>query len=208
MAQRLVLNTAGIKGVLAVGEDPPAAPISAAAPAEPPASPRRRSAQPKAASPALAAIAPAPARSTAAERGDAFYGTGRQVQTSMALNTGQLERLSDLVRATGSSLNAIVVAGLQAGLPAGADAACEAILAERVSRAGGVAPRVPTLIRLPRDLRLRIDELSVAARERVPRSVRADLINAALEQGVPSDPAAVMELVGEHAQRLERAAAA
>jgi hypothetical protein len=144
----------------------------------------------------------------ATERGDAFYGTGRQVQTSMALNTGQLERLSDLVRATGSSLNAIVVAGLQAGLPAGADAACEAILAERVSRAGGVAPRVPTLIRLPRDLRLRIDELSVAARERVPRSVRADLINAALEQGVPSDPAAVMELVGEHAQRLERAAAA
>jgi hypothetical protein len=207
MAQRLVLNTAGIKGVLAVGEDPPAAPISAAAPAEPPALPRRRSAQAKPASPALAAIAPAPAM-PAAERGDAFYGTGRQVQTSMALNTGQLERLSDLVRATGSSLNAIVVAGLQAGLPAGADAACEAILAERVSRAGGVAPRVPTLIRLPRDLRLRIDELSVAARERVPRSVRADLINAALEQGVPSDPAAVIELVGEHAQRLERAAAA
>jgi len=207
MAQRLVLNTAGIKGVLAVGEDPPAAPISAAAPAEPPASPRRRSAQPRPASPALAAIAPAPAM-PAAERGDAFYGTGRQVQTSMALNTGHLERLSDLVRATGSSLNAIVVAGLQAGLPTDADAACEAILAERVSRAGGVAPRVPTLIRLPRDLRLRIDELSVAARERVPRSVRADLINAALEQGVPSDPAAVIELVGEHAQRLERAAAA
>jgi hypothetical protein len=207
MAQRLVLNTAGIKGVLAVGEDPPAAaPVAAAPPAEPLASPRRRSAQAKPASPALAAIAPAPA--AAADRGDAFYGTGRQVQTSMALNTGQLERLSDLVRATGSSLNAIVVAGLQAGLPAGADAACEAILAERVSRAGGVAPRVPTLIRLPRDLRLRIDELSVAARERVPRSVRADLINAALEQGVPSDPAAVIELVGEHAQRLERAAAA
>jgi hypothetical protein len=182
MAQRLVLNTAGIKGVLAVGEDPPIAqPVAAAPPAEPAASPRRRSAQPRPASPALAAI---------------------------ALNAAQLERLSDLVRATGSSLNAIVVAGLQAGLPTGADAACEAILAERVSRAGAVAPRVPTLIRLPRDLRLRIDELSVAARERVPRSVRADLINAALERGVPSDPAAVVELVGEHAQRLERAAAA
>lgn len=52
-------------------------------------------------------------------------------------------------------------------------------------------------------LRARVDELTAGARERLPRSERANLINAALERGMPRDAQAAVELVVDHARRLE-----
>ena len=110
-----------------------------------------------------------------------------------------------------SGSNALAVAALHAGLPAASDEAREAIVDERVRRAGvsgGRGARVERDLRLPEHFRARVDELTAAARGRVPRATRADLINAAIERGVPGDAEHAARLVAEHAQRLERGAAA
>ena len=106
------------------------------------------------------------------------------------------------------SVNALVVAVLQTGLPVHSDAAREAIVDERVRRAGLTAGRVERNPRLPEHLRARIDELVAAARERLPRAARADLVNAALRTALRADAERAAELVAAHARRLERAVAA
>ena len=106
------------------------------------------------------------------------------------------------------SANALAVAALHAGLPGAAEDARAAIVDERVSRAGERAPRIERNLRLPEQLRARIDELTSASRARLPRATRADLVNAALRRGLPGDAERAAHLAADHAQRLERAAAA
>jgi Arc/MetJ-type ribon-helix-helix transcriptional regulator len=106
------------------------------------------------------------------------------------------------------SANALAVAALHAGLPGAAEDARAAIVDERVSRAGQRAPRIERNLRLPEQLRARIDELTSASRARLPRATRADLVNAALRRGLPGDAERAAHLAADHAQRLERAAAA
>jgi predicted transcriptional regulator len=199
MAQRLVLSTAGIKSPLDMGEDEQ--PARSETPASRAASPRqpephsRRSAE---ASPrAEADPGPAP-----------FYGIGRPLQTSIALDDDRASLLDELARAAGVSANVLAVAALQAGLPAEADDARGVIVDERVNRAGVRSARIERNLRLPEHLRARIDELTAAARGQLPRATRADLINAALRRGLPADAQRAAELVADHARRVERAAAA
>jgi hypothetical protein len=137
-----------------------------------------------------------------------FYGGGRRIATSIALNAEHLALLAELSKATGLALNAIAVAAIQSGLPVSSEAAREAIVAERVARAGAREPRREGQLRLPEQLRARTDELTAGARETLPRIERADLINAALERGLPSDAQSASELVATHAQRLELSQAA
>jgi predicted transcriptional regulator len=217
MARRLTLSTVGIDSPLSVGETPPPQP----APDEQP----EQASHAEQAEATKEASAPRPRRRPRSrvssvdatptgvatlprERGDgAFYGTGRPLETAMALNPTHLERLGELSRAASRSINAITVAALQAGLPGSTDAAGEAIVAEQRGRVGALDRRVRTTMRLPDDLRARIDELSVPAL-RLSRGARADLINAALERGLPADPYAAAALVDGHARRLLDARAA
>jgi Arc/MetJ-type ribon-helix-helix transcriptional regulator len=130
------------------------------------------------------------------------------VQTSIAVDADCSQLLEELARAAHVTLNALAVASLQAGLPAQSDAARAAIVDERIRRAGVTAARIERNLRLPEQLRARIDELVAAARERLPRVSRADLVNAALRGGLPANAEQAAELVCEYARRVERAAAA
>jgi hypothetical protein len=205
---RLTLSTVGIKSPLDVGELPePASPAVATADAPPaPASPPRQPRQPRPRKP----NAGAKAAKRGGEATTPFYGSGARVQTSIALDADYAQLLEELACAAHVTLNALAVAALQAGLPPQSDAARAAIVEERVRRVG--ATRVERNLRLPAQLRARIDELVAAARvaaarEGTPRSTRADLVNAALSAGLPADAQRAAELVAEYARRLERPAA-
>ena len=130
------------------------------------------------------------------------------MQTSVALDPDYARLLEELARAAHVTVNALAVAALQAGLPAQNDAARAAIVDERVRRVDLLSARVERNLRLPVQLRARVDELVAATRERVPRVNRADLVNAALGAGLPADAQQAAELVAAYARRLERAAAA
>jgi len=210
MAGRLTLSTVGIKSPLDVrqaGErpvaEPPAPDRAPAKPARPRAAPARP--RPTAAPARRARQQPQRAR-TGAEA--PFYGSGRPLQTSIALDAACVAELEALARAARVSVNALAVAVLHSGLPPAADDARTAIVDERVRRAGETVARVERNLRLPEQLRVRVDELTAAARQRLPRATRADLVNAALRRGLPQDAQAAAQLAAEHARRVERAAAA
>ena len=226
MAQRLTLSTVGIKSPLDVTQDTDEAPRPA-----PAASAVKASSSAPSPRPSTSVEQPAtpvkPVRRTGSQRTrsgraprqrtarverrgggvEPFYGSGRPLQTSIALDEELADLLEQIGRAARVSVNSLVVAALQAGLPPHSDHAREAIVDERVRRAGQTPARVEHNLRLPEHLRARIDELVAAARERLPRAARADLINAALRTGLPEDAEYAAELVAEHARRLERDAA-
>lgn len=202
MAGRLTLSTVGIKSPLDVAQ---AALPSAAEP--PPVEPARH-AQVPAARPRRARAPRARPAQNIRPAGEApFYGAGRPLQTSIALDAACSTQLEELARAARVSFNALAVAVLHAGLPIETDAVRSAIVDERVRRAGTQLARVERNLRLPEQLRTRVDELTATARDRLPRATRADLVNAALRRSLPADAQAAAELVAEHAQRLERTAA-
>jgi hypothetical protein len=204
---RLTLSMVGIKSPLDIDGDPTAqqpseAPVAptkiAAAAAQTPAPEKSRTRPatrgPKVADPLPAAPSP-------------FYGKGRPIQTSMAIDQTYSDRLDELARATGASLNSLAIAAIHAGLPASVEPACELIVAERVGRAGSRHARIERNLRLPHQLRARVDELVAGARTRLPRGTRADIINGALHRALPVDFAAATELIITHARRVEQAAA-
>lgn len=133
----------------------------------------------------------------------AFYASGRPiVETAMALDPPLVERLGELSRASGRSVNALALAALEVGLPSSASAALDAIVAEQRARVGATDRRLRMTLRLPDDLRARIDELASPALEQLSRGARTDLINAALEAALPEDAYAAAALVDERARRL------
>jgi Arc/MetJ-type ribon-helix-helix transcriptional regulator len=205
---RLTLSTVGIKNPLDVGQ--PGAAVAGVgvdepAPPGPPAAPASRSRPPR---PRMSRAARSQGTAEQGAGDTPFYGSGRPLQTSIALDADCVQLLEELARAAHVAVNALAVAALQAGLPAHSDGARAAIVEERVRRAGATPARVERNLRLPGQLRARIDELVAAARERLPRVSRADLVNAALRGGLPADAQQAAELVCEYARRLERAAAA
>jgi hypothetical protein len=208
MASRLTLSTVGIKSPLDVqqaGERPAVeSPTPERAPAKPTRS--RAAARPRpTAAPTRRARPQPPEVRTGADA--PFYGSGRPLQTSIALDAACVAELEQLARAARVSVNALAVAVLHSGLPLAADDARSAIVDERVRRAAETVARVERNLRLPEQLRVRVDELTAAAQRRLPRATRADLVNAALRRGLPEGAQAAAELVAGHAQRLERAAA-
>lgn len=212
MAGRLTLSTVGIKSPLDVqqaGERPVAEPPAPERAPGKPARPRAAPARPRASRPTAPPARRARPQPAGARTGadTPFYGSGRPLQTSIALDAACVAELEQLARAARVSVNALAVAVLHSGLPLAADDARTAIVDERVRRAGETVARVERNLRLPEQLRVRVDELTAAAQQRLPRATRADLVNAALRRGLPQDAQAAARLVAEHAQRLERAAA-
>ena len=162
MARRLTLNTAGIKSPLDISEHPLAPDAAGPLAVERGASP----------APRLEARRAGSSEDTDLRR---FYGAGRPLQTAIALEAAHLARLEQLARASGLSLNAIAVAALHDGLPATKAQAHHAIVEERVARVGASERRVEYNLRIPAQLRTRVDELTRDCRQRVPRAERADL---------------------------------
>lgn len=199
MARRLTLSTAGIKSPLDVNraqDQPPHDEEHRDGPQpDRPSQPRpRRRSTPASTHPRQ----PEPAD-------ERFYGTGRPRQTSIAIDPDCATRLEQLARDTGISSNALTVAAVHAGLPTGDDDARAMIIDERVGRAGLRIARIERNLRLPQHLRARLDELTDAARDGLPRATRADLVNAALRTGLPSNPDQAAELAISHARRVEQA---
>jgi Arc/MetJ-type ribon-helix-helix transcriptional regulator len=206
MAGRLTLSTVGIKSPLDIGAADVEPEVVRTQPDKQPSSRPRRA---KAARARASHSAGAPAAGSQHDGGEApFYGCGRPLQTSVSLDADCARLVEELARAAHVAVSALVVAAMQAGLPAQSDEARMAIVDERVSRAGAVPARVERNFRLPEQLRARVDELVAAAREHLPRVNRADLVNAALRRGLPTDAQQAADLVSEHARRRERAAAA
>jgi hypothetical protein len=201
MARRLTLNTAGIKSPLDIGE--PAAGRDAREPAagqpgadSPSSAPPRRSAR--------AGTSSTPQRHAHSDSDRAsFYGAGRPLQTAIALEPEHLALLEQLARESGLSLNAIAVAALHDGLPATDVDARRSIVEERVARAGHGERRIEYNLRIPTELRARVDRLTRDSRERLPRAARADLVNAALRRSLPRDARAATVLVAAFARNLE-----
>jgi hypothetical protein len=207
---RLTLSTVGIKSPLDVGELQPAAPPGARADVAPVPAPARAAGRPARQPRRRKPTADAKASAQRGGQAMPFYGSGSRVQTSVSLDADYAQLLEELACAASVTLNALAVAALQAGLPQHSDAARAAIVEERVRRVG--VTRVERNLRLPMQLRARIDELAAAARvaaarEGTPRSNRADLVNAALSAGLPRDAQGAAELVAEYSRRLERPAA-
>lgn len=137
MASRLVLSTVGIKSPLDVG-DVEEAPRAAKRRGGDPTTPPRRPATSRRRRPAPAKP---PRPSEGARSGELpFHGSGRPLQTSIALDGDCAALLDELARAASVSANALAVAALHAGLPGTAEDARAAIVDERVSRAGGASP--------------------------------------------------------------------
>jgi hypothetical protein len=213
MAPRLTLNTAGIKSPLDVGEGAPVIVTSLATAPKPGLRPAPLRPKSPTAAPALPPTDVSPPevsdrRSATHFSVGPFYGGGRPLQTSIALNAAHLDLLDELARAGALSVNAIAVAALHAGLPRGGEAAREAMLEERLRRVGEHKGRLERNLRLPEQLRARVDELTAGSRERLRRANRADLVNASLARGLPQDAEAAAAMVDEYARQLERAAAA
>jgi hypothetical protein len=207
MARRLTLNTAGIKSPLDIAQpaaehgvrEPPADELHASGPPLSPPGPPRTAKAGKATVPR--------GRARGEEDRPAFCGSGRPLQTAIALEAHHLAQLEQLARASGLSLNAIAVAALHDGLPATAVDARRAIVEERVARAGRGERRVEYNLRIPSELRARVDGLTRDCRERLPRAARADLVNAALRRKLPREAEAAAVLVAGFARNLELACA-
>jgi hypothetical protein len=206
MARRLTLNTAGIKSPLDIAE--PAAEQSAPKPA----AGHNATSPPSASSRASRTTRPDKAntqhrRAHGSSDRASFYGSGRPLQTAIALEAAHLAQLEQLARASRLSLNAIAVAALHDGLPASDVDARRSIVEERVARVGRAERRVEYNLRIPAALRARVDELTRDSRERLPRAARADLVNAALRHALPRDAEAATVLVSAFARNLELARA-
>jgi hypothetical protein len=205
---RLTLSTVGIKSPLDL-TNPDASPTPLADADKPPSRPRAHAAS-STTTRSPTRRKPSLPDSAARHAHDAqpFYGCGPRIQTSIALDADYARLLEELARAAHATVNALAVAALQAGLPIHSDTARTAIVDERVRCVDLGEARVERNLRIPVQLRVRIDELVAATRDRVPRVNRADLVNAALGRGLPPDPQHAATLVTDYARRLESAAAA
>jgi predicted transcriptional regulator len=202
MSRRLTLSTVGIKSPLDLSaEQDQTQDDERRTERQQPQAPRQQK-PPRHSTPASSY----PRRPTPADA--PFYATGRPRQTSIAIDPDCAARLEQLARDTGISTNALTVAALHAGLPAGDDDARAMIIDERVGRAGLRTARIERNLRLPEHLRARLDELTRAASARLPRATRADLVNAALRAGLPTTAEQAAELATAHARRVEQAATA
>jgi predicted transcriptional regulator len=193
---RLTLDTTGIKSPLDIGG--PAAPDIATPKRRAPKrgqlgerpSPRRA---PHHRSSAGAEPPPAPP--------PPFYGAGRPIQTSLALDPELARQLDELARAAAVTFSALLVATLHRGLPTSGEQALRAVVTERADRPRGA--RVERNIRLPEQLRVRLDQLTENVRDATRRATRSDLANAALRVALPADAEHAAALVTEHHRRLE-----
>lgn len=197
MARRLTLNTAGIKSPLDIAE-----PAAAREPAD------RQNATSSRRAPRTTRAGNA-TTSRRHAHGDTdhpnFYGVGRPLQTAVALEATHLTQLEQLAHSSRLSLNAIAVAALHDGLPASSADARGSIIEERIARAGRSERRVEYNLRIPAELRARVDELTRDSRQRLPRAARADLVNAALRRALPRDAQAATVLVAAFARNVELA---
>jgi predicted transcriptional regulator len=189
---RLTLDTTGIKSPLDIGA--PAAPDAATPNRDTPTggeAGERRAPRPRSSTRAKPPPAPPPP----------FYGAGRPIQTSLALDPELARQLDELARAAAVTFSALLVATLHRGLPTSGEQALRAAVTERADRPRGA--RVERNIRLPEQLRVRLDQLTENVRDATRRATRSDLANAALRVALPADAEHAATLVTEHHRRLE-----
>jgi hypothetical protein len=205
MTQRLTLSPTGIKSPLDVGTSPaeaetPPPPAAAQATEQPARAPTRRAAarKPKAQTPPPSASATASEETKGTEGTAArFYGGGYPIQTSIALDVQLLEQAMELAWAAAVSFTTLIVATLQAGLPTTAEQAVKLAVLERADHP---ATRIERNIRLPRQLRARLDELA-GAHARAARVTRADLVNALMRQHLPDTAEAAAALCAAYTRQ-------
>ncbi len=195
---RLTLDTTGIQSPLDIAApvEEPSAPTTVvdsngrAGESHSPPGPAR---PPRPATNPQPAAAPAPA--------PPFYGGGRPIQTSLALDPELARKLDELSRAAAVPFSSLLVAALHNGLPTTGEQALRAAVTERADRPRG--SRVERNIRLPEQLRVRLDQLTENVRDSTRRATRADLTNAALRVALPTDAEHAAQLVADHHRRLE-----
>lgn len=137
---------------------------------------------------------PAPASPEAPGRGHEVLERATR-QTSIALDPDLLGVLDTYRRALGESQNAVLVAVLRVGLPAGEEDAVDAMLTEKYEHQ---ARRIEQNVRLPLPLLDRVDELVAPARAQDRSLSRAHLVNAALRAGMPDTVDAARKLMANH----------
>ncbi len=193
---RLTLDTTGIKSPLDIGA--PAAPDAATPSRDTPTGGEagerrapRRAPRPRSSTRAKPPPAPPPP----------FYGAGRPIQTSLALDPELARQLDELARPAAVTFSALLVATLHRGLPTSGEQALRAAVTERADRPRGA--RVERNIRLPEQLRVRLDQLTENVRDATRRATRSDLANAALRVALPADAEHAATLVTQHHRRLE-----
>jgi hypothetical protein len=111
------------------------------------------------------------------------------------------QQLEELCRAGAVTFSALLVATLQSGLPTTGEQALRAAILERADRPRGA--RVERNVRLPEQLRVRLDQLTENVRDAARRATRADLTNAVLRAALPGDAEQAAKLVSDHHRRLE-----
>ncbi len=194
---RLTLDTTGIKSPLDIVPDEPrteeAATIKTRTRTTKPQAPHR-------ARPRRQNAAPQSPPSSTTTR-PTFYGVGRPVQTSIAVDLELSERLEELARAGAVSVNALLVATLHAGLPTTVDDARQAAVLERADQPA--KPRAERNIRLPAQLRARLDELTSGVQNVARRANRADIVNATLRSTTPHTAEDAAQLVSAYRRLVE-----
>ena len=169
MADRLVLNTVGIKSPLDVRArkraTKPAGAVSAKR--------HRRALNPK------PIISPARHGRSAAPK-----------LTAISLDDDLALKLDSTARAAGVTANGLAVAALGAALAK--DPRVVRITDRRRSRTGRTTQRT---LPLPAQLRDRADKLSSTADGPSPRAARSELINTAIRRGLPDSPQLALALV-------------
>ena len=128
--------------------------------------------------------------------------SGYSFQTAIAFDVELYELVERRADGGGVAVRALVIAALDASLPADSAAAGQLALRERFEH---TASRIERNIRLPQEQRERLDEL-VAPHERTIRGARSMLINALLRNALPDSGEGVSQLVQNY--QLQRALAA
>jgi predicted DNA-binding protein len=201
MAKRLTLDTTGISGPLDIQTTRPAKPAATTTVAP---APVERGGEMPIAKPASRARKPAKPTATAPTSTTMLYGAGRPIQTALRLDLDLIEQFAQLAHDTGISFNTLLVATLHQALPATLEEAARLMILERANHPQPA--RAERNLRLPEQLRERLDQLAAAVRKRSPRATRADLINAALRQRTPPSQAQAAETVAAYRRELELSA--
>jgi hypothetical protein len=185
MADRLVLNTVGIKSPLDVRAQkrakkparglPPThdADDSSGAGASSPAIRGRRALKPK---PVISSDRQAPA--------------GAPKLTAIELDQDLARKLDSTARAAGVPASGLAVAALDAAL-----AKRSTTIRTVDKRRGPTARTTPRTLPLPPPLRSRADRLSATVQSASPGTARSELINTAIRRGLPDSPRLALALV-------------
>ena len=146
-----------------------------------------------------ATVPRAPAQALQRGTEGTFWAVGILEQTSVAVDPELLRPVESMRQELSVPAATLFSAIVQAGLPAEANAAADAVLLEQSDHPGRGREHN---LRMPVGLKARLDELLKEVKVLVGRATRSDLINAALRTGMPDNVDQARELyVAYHRQQ-------